>query len=485
MPLSCEPRRVDEWRVEIPIGAREGMRVPGMVFANAALMAELGQDPALEQVANVATLPGIVGRSFAMPDIHWGYGFPIGGVAAFDAKEGVISPGGVGFDINCGVRLLRTDLREADVRPKLRALVDGLFAAVPSGVGSKARVKLSRTEIDEVFRRGVAWAIDQGYGFKDDVEYIEHNGTMPGADPSKVSEKAITRGMPQAGSLGGGNHFLEIQVVDEIFDPVAAEAFELFPGQVCVMVHCGSRGAGHQICTDYVEKMDSAAARHKIELVDRQLAAAPFQSAEGQDYYHAMCCAVNFAWTNRQMIIHWSREVFGRIFESDPEALGMRLVYDVAHNIAKRETHLLPGEMRRADVVVHRKGATRAFGPGNPDIPEAYRHVGQPVLVPGDMGTASYVLAGTEGAMRETYGSCCHGAGREMSRTKAAHAWRGEDIIRGLAERGIIVRAASPRVAAEEAPDAYKDVSMVVDVCAGAGLGRKVARMRPIGCVKG
>jgi tRNA-splicing ligase RtcB len=467
------------------------MRVPGVVFANEALLAHVAQDPALEQVANVATLPGIVGKSYAMPDIHWGYGFPIGGVAAFDAEDGVISPGGVGFDINCGVRLVRTNLRESDVRPRLEELVNALFDAVPSGVGSKARARLSKTDILEVLRRGAPWAIEAGYGWPEDLQSIEHGGSMPGANPEKVSEKALTRGMPQVGTLGGGNHFLEIQVVDDVFDEAAAKTFGLERGTVCAMVHCGSRGVGHQICTDYVGIMDRAAAKYGIHLADRQLAATPFQSQEGQAYYAAMCCGVNFAWTNRQMILHWIRETFGRVFATDPESLGMDLVYDVAHNIAKLEEHRVPGgdgdseAGARRNLVVHRKGATRAFGPGHPALPARYRTTGQPVLVPGDMGTASYVLAGTAGAMNETFGSACHGAGRELSRTKAAHSWRGEDVIRNLAREGIIVRAADARVAAEEAPEAYKDVTDVVDVCHGAGIGRKVARMRPIGCVKG
>ncbi|HLE96856.1 MAG TPA: RtcB family protein [Candidatus Thermoplasmatota archaeon] len=460
------------------------MRVAGKVFTSEAMLADIRHDEALQQVANVATLPGIVGESMAMPDIHWGYGFPIGGVAAFDAEEGVLSPGGVGFDINCGVRLIRTDLTLAEVRPKLRTLVDRLFERVPSGVGSKARVRLTRKDTEEVFLRGAAWAVDHGYAWEEDLRRIEHEGTMPGADPSKVSDRAVERGMPQVGSLGGGNHFLEVQRVAELVDPETARVFGLDkPDQIVVMVHSGSRGAGHQICTDYVSAMEKKADEYGIVLADRQLAAAPVRHRDAEDYYGAMCCGVNFAWTNRTLITHWVRETFAEIFGVSAENLGMDLVYDVAHNIAKLEEHDVDG--RRRKVYVHRKGATRAFAPGHPLVTPEYRAVGQPVLVPGDMGTASWVLAGTEQAMQETFGSACHGAGRVLSRTKAAHSWTGKQVLRDLEARGIIVRAASERVAAEEAPDAYKDVSDVVNVCHGAGVARKVARLEPIGCVKG
>jgi tRNA-splicing ligase RtcB len=459
------------------------MRVDGRVFASESLLPAMLEDNALQQVGNVATLPGIVGRSLAMPDIHWGYGFPIGGVAAFDATDGVLSPGGVGFDINCGVRLLRTDLSVEDVMPRIRALVDNLFEKVPSGVGEEARIKLSKTDVRTVFSEGARWAVQHGYGWDDDLARMEHNGHMPGARPDEVSQKAVSRGAPQVGSLGGGNHFLEVQVVDEVFDEAAAKAFGLRVGQVCVMIHCGSRGAGHQICTDHLERMESAADRYHVQLVDRQLAATPVASREAEAYWGAMCAGANFAWTNRQLITHWAREAFRETFHQDAEKLGMRLVYDVCHNIAKLEEHRVDGQRKK--VYVHRKGATRAFGPDHPDVPPMYRSVGQPVLVPGDMGTASYVLAGTHQAESESFASCCHGAGRVLSRTKAAQMWKGQDVLRELEARGIYVRAASPRVAAEEAPGAYKNVSDVVDTCAGAGLARKVARLRPIGCVKG
>jgi tRNA-splicing ligase RtcB len=453
------------------------------VFASDALLAHMKDDNALQQVANVATLPGIVGRSLAMPDIHWGYGFPIGGVAAFDANEGVLSPGGVGFDINCGVRLIRTSLTEEDVRPHLRTLVDTLFDKIPSGVGEEARIKLSKGQVKDVFTQGARWAIDNGFGFERDLRHMEAGGTMEGADIDKVSPKAVSRGAPQVGSLGGGNHFLEVQVVDEVFDAAAAKAFGLKLGQVCVMIHCGSRGAGHQICTDHVEKMEKAADRYQVKLVDRQLAATPVTSREAEDYWGAMCAAANFAWTNRQLITHWTRESFAQVLHREPEAMGMELVYDVCHNIAKLEEHRVEGQRKK--VYVHRKGATRSFAKDHPDVPQDYRHIGQPVLVPGDMGTASYVLAGTEGALDETFGSCCHGAGRMLSRTKAASMWKGADVLRDLEDKGILVKAASPRVAAEEAPGAYKNVTDVIDTCAGAGIGHKVAKLRPIGCVKG
>jgi tRNA-splicing ligase RtcB len=475
--------RVDPWRVDIPRTHLAGMRVGGRVFASEALLPAMMEDNALQQVANVATLPGVLGRSLAMPDIHWGYGFPIGGVAAFDADDGVLSPGGVGFDINCGVRLIRTDLTEADVRPHLARLVDVLFDLVPSGVGEKARVRLSKGDTRDVFQQGAKWAIDHGYGFEEDLRRMEHGGVMPGANPDQVSDKAVSRGAPQVGSLGGGNHFLEVQVVDESFDEAAMKAYELFPGQVCVMIHCGSRGAGHQICTDHLERMEKAADRYKVHLVDRQLAATPVTSREAEDYWGAMCAGANFAWTNRQLITHWVREGFSQVFRRDAESMGMRLVYDVCHNIAKLEEHRVDGQRRKA--YVHRKGATRAFGPGHPLLPEAYRDLGQPTFIPGDMGRASWVLAGQSGSMEQTFGTACHGAGRVMSRTAAIKHAQGRRIDEELAAKGIIARARSWKGLAEEQPDAYKDVDLVVEVVHRANLARKVARMRPIGVIKG
>jgi len=483
MPFEGELVRVDPWRVDIPMTHLEGMRVPGRVFASDDLLPHMRSDNALQQVANVATLPGIVGRSMAMPDIHWGYGFPIGGVAAFDADEGVLSPGGVGFDINCGVRLIKTNLTIEELAPHMRALVDKLFDMVPSGVGEEARIRLGRHDVTDVFAQGAGWAIGQGYGWERDLQHMEHRGHMSDADTGEVSARAITRGARQVGSLGGGNHFLEIQVVDEVFDAEAARVYGLKAGQVCIMIHTGSRGAGHQICTDHLEQMEAAADRYKVRLVDRQLAATPVTSPEAEAYYKAMCAAANFAWTNRQLITHWTREAFSQVLGRDAEAMGMDIVYDVCHNIAKLEEHRVEGSRRK--VYVHRKGATRSFGPGHADVPQDYRDVGQPVLVPGDMGTASYVLAGTNGALDETFGSCCHGAGRVLSRTKAARSWKGRDILDQLEAKGVLVKAASERVAAEEAPGAYKNVSHVVDTCDGAGIGRKVVRLRPVGCVKG
>ncbi|MGQ0537031.1 MAG: RtcB family protein, partial [Methanobacteriota archaeon] len=397
--------RLDAHRFEIPRSYKPGMRVPGVLFADDAMIPQILSDNAPEQVANVACMPGIVGRSYAMPDIHWGYGFPIGGVAAFDLEAGVVSPGGVGFDINCGVRLVRTDLSEEDVRPRLRELVDVLFDAVPSGVGEKATVRLSSSELSDVLARGPRWAVDAGYGWERDLAAIEHGGRRDDADAGKVSARARQRGALQVGSLGGGNHFLEVQVVDEVFAPEAAATMGLSEGSVAVMVHTGSRGCGHQICTDYLKEFESRLSTNKIDLPDRQLACAPVHTKEAEDYRKAMSAAMHFAWTNRQMITHHIRVSFAKVFGQDAEDLGMELVYDVAHNIAKIEEHEVEG--RRRKVYVHRKGATRAFGPRHPEVPAKYRKIGQPVLIPGDMGRQSFVLVGTQQAMKETFGSTC------------------------------------------------------------------------------
>lgn len=477
-------KKIDDWRWEIPATYKPGMRVPGLIFADERMLRTMGEEQAFEQVANVATLPGIVGHSLAMPDIHWGYGFPVGGVAAFDAEDGVISPGGVGYDINCGVRLLRTDLTEEDVRPRLEDLVDTLFRAVPTGVGVGGRVKVAMTEIDEVLRKGARWAVGQGYGTADDLEVIEAGGALEGADPEAVSTEAKQRGRGQIGTLGSGNHFLEVQVVDQILDEAAAGAMGIDgPGQVVVFIHTGSRGLGHQVCTDYLRVSERAARQHGIHLVDRQLACVPVQSPEGRRYFGAMCAAANFAWANRQVISHWVRESFEGIFGQSWERLGVRLVYDVAHNIGKMEEYDVAGQRRR--VCVHRKGATRAFPAGHPEVPARYRHVGQPVFVPGDMGRYSYVAVGAPGAMRETFGSTCHGAGRVLGRKAAVRALAGRDIGEELRRAGIIVRAHEKSLLAEEAPAAYKDVADVVAICHAAGLSTRVARMRPIGVIKG
>ncbi len=469
-------RKVREGVWEIP--PRGEMRVPTRIYATEKILNAL-EEGAIRQGMNVASLPGIVKYSIMLPDTHFGYGFPIGGVAAFDAEEGVISPGGVGFDINCGVRLILTNLTLDEVKPKLKQLIDELFRNVPAGLGSQGKVRLSRSQLEEVMVEGVRWAVENGFGWEEDLERIEENGRMEGADPDAVSDKAVKRGLPQLGSLGSGNHFLEVQRVERIFDQKVAERFGLFPDQVVVMVHTGSRGFGHQIASDYISVMLSAARKYGIRLPDNQLACAPFTSKEAQRYFSAMKAAVNYAFTNRQMITHWVRESFAKVFGQDPEDLEMHIVYDVAHNIAKLEEH--DGRM----LVVHRKGATRAFAPGRREIPEIYRDIGQPVLIPGDMGTASYVLVGTERAMEETFGSTCHGAGRVMSRAAAVRRWRGEEIKRRLEEKGEVIRAASWKVLAEEAPQVYKDVDEVVKAVELAGISRKVARNVPLGVVKG
>ncbi|ASJ14003.1 RNA-splicing ligase RtcB [Thermococcus radiotolerans] len=475
-------KRIDKIRWEIPKYDKR-MRVPGRVYADDQLIEKMRGDRTLEQAANVAMLPGIYKYSIVMPDGHQGYGFPIGGVAAFDVKEGVISPGGVGYDINCGVRLIRTNLTEKEVRPKIKELVDTLFRNVPSGLGSKGRVRLHWTQLDDVLADGAKWAVDNGYGWKEDLEHLEEGGRMEGANPGAVSQKAKQRGAPQLGSLGSGNHFLEVQVVDKIFDEKIAKAYGLFEGQVVVMVHTGSRGLGHQVASDYLRIMEKANRKYGVPWPDRELVSVPFQTEEGQRYFSAMKAAANFAWANRQMITHWVRESFEEVFKRKAEDMEMSIVYDVAHNIAKVEEHEVDG--RKVKVVVHRKGATRAFPAGHPDVPRAYRDVGQPVLIPGSMGTASYVLAGAEGSMRETFGSTCHGAGRLMSRHAATRQYRGDRLRSELLQRGIYVRAASLRVVAEEAPGAYKSVDNVVNVVHQAGIANLVARMRPMGVAKG
>ena len=460
------------------------MRVDGMIFANEQLIESIREDQAAEQVANVAFLPGILCKSMAMPDIHWGYGFPIGGVAGMAYENGVVSPGGVGYDINCGVRMLRTDLDKEDVAPKIQDLVNALFYAIPSGVGSEGKIRVKDHQLADVMRKGGKWAVEQGYGWEEDIEVTEEHGQLPGADPSCVSDRAVKRGLPQIGTLGSGNHFLEIQVVDEIFDPDVADAFGIdHVGQVTVMIHSGSRGFGYQICDDYLIVMAKAMRQYDIHVPDQQLACAPVQSNEGQRYMGAMACAANYAWANRQAMAHWTREVFSQVLGIGPHKLGMRQVYDVAHNIAKVEVHEIEGVKKK--VVVHRKGATRAFPAGHPDVPEVYRSVGQPVIIPGDMGRYSYLLVGTEQAMRETFGSTCHGAGRLMSRKAAVKGRRGSDVQDELARKGIIVKSAGRDTLAEEAPEAYKDVSLVVDTAHQTGISRKVAKLRPLGVVKG
>jgi tRNA-splicing ligase RtcB len=471
-------RKIGECRYEIPQDYKTGMRVPGLIFTSEDMLG--GVSEAAEQVANVATLPGILKRSMAMPDIHWGYGFPIGGVAAMDADEGVISPGGVGFDINCGVRLLTSDITHDSVKDRLRDLVDTMFREVPSGVGAKGKVRMSTEELRDLLVRGASWATERGYGYAEDIARLEEEGCMRDADAGCVSQRAVQRGAPEVGTLGAGNHFLELQRVDRIYDESIAKTFGLFEGQITVMIHTGSRGCGHQICTDYLQTMEKAAKKYGISLCDPQLACAPVKSEEGQRYYRAMCCGANYAWANRQMITHWIRDSFGKVLGK--ENADLRVLYDVAHNIAKMEEHEVDG--KRTACCVHRKGATRAFYDRD-EISKAYRAVGQPVLIPGDMGTASYVLVGTEQAMRETFGSTCHGAGRLMSRNQALRDLTYERVSGELNSKGIYLKAASKKVAVEEAPQAYKRVDDVVEVCERAGISKRVARMVPLGVVKG
>ncbi|MFA5388810.1 MAG: RtcB family protein [Candidatus Omnitrophota bacterium] len=477
--------KLDDFRWKIPQSYKSGMKVPGIIYANEKLLPEILNDKAPEQVANTAFLPGIVKYSLAMPDIHWGYGFSIGGVAATDPKDnGVISPGGVGYDINCGVRLVRSDLTLNDLKPRLETLVNALFNNIPSGVGSSGNIKVSAREEKEIFLKGAAWAVKKGYGLEEDLEFTEDRGFMEGADPSIVSKRAYERGADQSGTLGSGNHFLEIQVIDEIYDEVKANSFDLFKGQVTMMIHSGSRGLGYQICDDYVKGMVSCLDKYGINVPDRQLACAPLDSPEGRGYLAAMKCAANYAWANRQCLMHLARNVFEKIFNKSHSSMGLKLVYDVAHNIAKMEKH----RTNRGERVlcVHRKGATRAFPPGHADLPEAYKETGQPVIIPGDMGRCSYVLAGAPASMEETFGSTCHGAGRRLSRSGAIKTCAGRQIDKELFNKsGIIVRAKARGTLAEEAPEAYKDVNEVVDVVHGAGLSLKVARMRPLGVIKG
>ncbi|MEE9592641.1 MAG: RtcB family protein [Thermoplasmata archaeon] len=476
--------KLDEYRYRIPKSYKDEMRAPGVIYADEKLIQNVVKDFALEQVANVATMPGIQKASMAMPDIHWGYGFPIGGVAAFDNEEGVISPGGVGFDISCGVRLVRTDLNREDVERDLHPLVDTLFKNVPSGVGSRGKLRLSQSQLKDVLSVGARWGVENNYGWDEDLDALEEGGSFDLADPELISQKALARGMPQLGTLGAGNHFLEIQFVEEVRNPEAAKTMGIDRvGQVCVMVHTGSRGYGHQVATDFIRLHEQAVRKYGIELPDRQLAAAPVQSQEGRDYLHAMYTGANFAFANRQVITHWMRESLETVLGESAEDLGMRIVYDVTHNMAKLEEHQIDGG--RKEVYVHRKGATRAFPPGHPDIPFRYKDIGQPVLIPGSMGTHSYVLVGTEGAMEQTFGSTCHGAGRIMSRKAAARKWRADQVKQDLARQGIYAHSASWKGLVEEAPGAYKDVNNVVEVCQGAGISDIVVKLKPMGVVKG
>jgi tRNA-splicing ligase RtcB len=476
--------RVDSNRWRIPRSFNAEMRVPGMVYADDELIEQIVQDNALQQVVNVATLPGIVGYSLAMPDIHWGYGFPVGGVAATDAESGVVSPGGIGFDINCGVRLLATDLLQEQIRGKADKLADELFSNLPSGVGGAGMRDLSLAEMRSVMVRGSAWAVEEGYGFDDDLEVTEERGCLAGANPDAVSETAVRRGMKQLGSLGSGNHFCEVQKVEHIYDMEAATALGIEQvGQIVVAIHCGSRGFGHQIAEDYVKLAESKQKDYGFHLVDRQLACLPLQSEEGQAYLAAMACGANFAWANRQLLMHGVRQAFASVFGRKARAKDVPMVYDVCHNIAKMEEYEVEEQMRR--VCVHRKGATRAFPAGHPAIPEKYRSVGQPVLIPGDMGRYSFVLVGAQGSMEQSFGSCCHGAGRRQSRTAAKKSMSSKDLLNQLDARGVTIRVHSKNLLTEEAPQAYKDAQQVVNVVHNAGLAKLVARLKPVVVVKG
>ncbi len=480
---SHEMLRVSECVWEIP--KTGGMRVPGRVYADDRLMKHILKEKAVDQVANVAHLQGIVGASLAMPDIHWGYGFPIGGVAATDpAKGGVVSPGGVGYDINCGVRVVASKLSLGDVRDRIPELVKRLHRDVPCGLGSHGAIgKLDRKDLDDLMVEGAAWAVRKGFGTDADLDHTEEGGRLRMADPSKVGKRAIERGLDQVGTLGSGNHFLEIDVIDEIYDEYIASAFGLEKGGVAFQIHSGSRGFGYQICDDYLEVMQEAVRKYSIELPDRQLACAPVESPEGKRYLAAMACAANYAWANRQVMMALTKRAVAKVLASSEAALGLRLLYDVCHNIAKLETHTVEG--REVTLCVHRKGATRAFPAGHRDVPDAYRAVGQPVLVPGDMGTCSYVCVGTGATMRETFGSTCHGAGRVMSRAKAKKMAAGRNLEQEMSDRGVFVMAEGKRTLAEEMPDAYKDVTEVVDVMERAGIAKRVVRLKPLGVVKG
>ena len=478
-------RRIDNTSWELPKSFKEGMRVPGIIYANEEMMRSIVSDQSLQQVANVATLPGVVYASLAMPDIHWGYGFPIGGVAATRYPEGVISPGGVGFDINCGVRLLRTDLTEDDIRDRMTHLVDTLYSNIPTGVGSKGELRLNAKDLDRVMVQGARWAVEHGFGDPADIPVTEESGHIAGADPASVGERPRKRGAPQLGTLGSGNHFLEVQVVEAIYDSAAAKTLGITGiGQVTVLIHTGSRGFGHQVCDDYLKVMDQAARKYDIQLPDRQLACAPLDRREGKDYLAAMQCAANFAWANRQVIVHWTRQSFESVLGRSWREMGMSQVYDVTHNIAKVEKHHVNG--KQMTLCVHRKGATRSFPAGHREVPSQYQGIGQPVLIPGDMGRYSYLAVGGERSMELSFGSTCHGAGRTRSRSQAKKLLKGRDIRQELEERGIIVRASGGwRSLAEEASEAYKDVADVVETAHDAGLSKMVARMRPLGVIKG
>ena len=479
-----EIKQISEVVWEIPKSYKKGMQVPARIYATKKLLQDMDAG-VFDQITNVACLPGIQKYAMCMPDGHWGYGFPIGGVAAFDADNGVISPGGIGFDINCGMKLLTTNLTFKEIQPKLHLLVDTLFKTVPAGVGCKGFVKLNKQEFKEVVEDGVKWCVKNGYGWKEDLERTESNGKIEWADSSKISEKSISRGINQLGTLGSGNHYLEIQVAHakEIFDERLAKKFGIFSDQVVIMFHCGSRGFGHQVATDYLKTFSDVMPKYGIKVLDRELACAPFQSKEGQDYYKAMACAANMAFANRQVILHRVREAFESVFNRKAEDMEINLIYDVAHNIAKVEEHKIDGKKKK--LIVHRKGATRCFGPGHPELAKIYQETGQPVIVGGSMETGSFLCVGTEKAMTETFGSTMHGSGRTMSRTKAKKMVRGENLQKEMEQHGIYVKSVSMSGLAEEAGFAYKSISEVVDTMDIAGISKKVVGLKPIGNVKG
>ena len=482
MSIKDEIKKVRDNVYEVPGSYNKKMRASGRFYIADESFDDL-EEGAVQQIVNVACLPGIQRYSIGLPDIHFGYGFPIGGVAAFSLRNGIVSPGGVGFDINCGVRLIRSNLTLEDIEEHLDELTEKLFKNIPSGVGSKGRIKLDKDEINDVLDYGAEWAVNNGYGWAEDLEVLEENGRMVDADSSIVSDKAKKRGIPQLGSLGSGNHFLEVQIVDEIFDEEVAKVYGLEKGMIVIMIHSGSRGCGHQVCSDYLRVMDKAYKKYKINLDDRQLACAPLDSKEAQDYIQAMAAAANYAWANRQMMTHWVRETFEEVLGKSARDMEMDIVYDVAHNIVKMETHKV--YKREEELLVHRKGATRAFGPGRPEVPEKYREVGQPVLIPGTMGTASYVLHGTDVAMEETFGSTAHGAGRILSRSRAKKDFSADEITEDMEKKGIKIKATSKHVIAEEAPGAYKDVDSVVRVSDSTGIAKLVAKVKPLSVCKG
>jgi len=481
--VNLTPKKIGDMTYQIDKDSSKGMQVPVTIYADQKLVEKMMTDRTIQQAINVSTLPGIQKHSVVLPDGHEGYGFPVGGVAAMDAEEGMISPGGVGYDINCGVRLLKTNLSEDNVRPRLKDLVVDLFKSIPSGVGSKGAIRLSPSQLDEVLVKGVSWAIDQGYGTSDDADVCEENGQIANANPNKVSERARKRGSPQLGSLGSGNHFLEIQKVAEIHDEEAAKRMGIKKDSVTILIHCGSRGFGHQVCSDYLRISEQAQKKYNIELADRELACVPNKSEEGQSYREAMFSALNFAWSNRQMITHWTRKSFESIFKQSESDLDMKLIYDVAHNIAKVEKHKIDGELK--SVVVHRKGATRAFPANRDEIPSKYRDLGQPVLVPGSMGTGSWILLGKENSMNASFGSTAHGAGRMMSRSKARRNFTEDQVKKSLNDKGIFIKSLTRDGVVEETPEAYKDVDSVVNVSHELGIATKVAKLVPIGVIKG